>query len=117
MLVPSSAPSTSTVYSSNTTQSNVEATATADSTPRSADSVKFSQSGLAASSGEKLSTRNPAAYSNEVRLKNDLSRILMETLFGKEGSDDEDSKSIEDKLLAEVETDLSQEQTEVDSLV
>ncbi|MBF0357131.1 MAG: hypothetical protein HQL70_00915 [Magnetococcales bacterium] len=117
MLVPSSAPSTSVVYANSSASSSVETTATTDSTSRPADSVKFSQSGLAASSGEKLSTRNPAAYSNEVRLKNDLSRILMETLFGKEGSDDEESKNIEDKLLAEVETDLSQEQAAVDSLV
>ncbi len=117
MLVQSSAPSTSIVYSNNIAPSNVEATATGDSTPRSADSVKFSQSGLAASSGDKLSTRNPAAYSNEVRLKDDLSRILMETLFGKESDDGEDSKSIEEKLRSEVEADISQEQTEVDSLV
>ncbi|MBF0455888.1 MAG: hypothetical protein HQL72_13865 [Magnetococcales bacterium] len=69
-------------------------------TPRpSGDVVNLSSSGLAASSGEKISTRNPALYSNEVHLKWNLARIFMESLFGEEEGVEE---SAEEELVRTV---------------
>ncbi|MBF0445338.1 MAG: hypothetical protein HQL68_07090, partial [Magnetococcales bacterium] len=83
MHIPSPASTPYTGYNNNGT-SRVETPVSKDSGVTPSDVVKFSASGLVASGGEKLSTRNPAVYSNDVQIKANLARIVMETLFGRD---------------------------------
>ncbi|MBF0447684.1 MAG: hypothetical protein HQL67_05740 [Magnetococcales bacterium] len=64
------------------------------------DVVEFSASALAVSGGERLSVQNPAMFENSEQLKGNLNRILMETLFGKETTEQsEQSESVEEELV------------------
>jgi hypothetical protein len=112
MQIPSPAPAPYTGYNNNGT-SSVKTTVSKDSAVAPSDVVEFSASGLAASGGDKLSTRNPAVYSNDVQIKANLARIVMETLFGRDEKVDDDTKSFEEELvsnmLEEPMADLAQE--------
>ncbi|MBF0380520.1 MAG: hypothetical protein HQL69_05845 [Magnetococcales bacterium] len=99
MHIPSPAPAPQTDYNNNGT-SRVKTPVAREGGATKTDVVEFSASGLAASGGEKLSTRNPAVYSNDVQIKSNLARIVMETLFGRDEKVDEDTKSPEEELVA-----------------
>jgi hypothetical protein len=99
MHIPAPAPASHTGYNNKGT-SRVETPVSRDSGVPASDVVKFSASGLAASGGEKLSTRNPAVYSNDVQIKANLARIVMETLFDQDQKVDEDTKSAEEELVS-----------------
>ncbi|MBF0195525.1 MAG: hypothetical protein HQL71_13265 [Magnetococcales bacterium] len=101
MHIPSPASTPQTGYNNKGT-SRVETPVSRDSGAAPTDVVEFSSSGLAASGGEKLSTRNPTVYSNDVQIKANLARILMETLFGRDTKVDEDTKSPQEELVSGV---------------
>jgi hypothetical protein len=92
MIVSKPAPSPYTAYNNSPGTGAVPASADHGVGSQPADVVEFSSYGLAASGGEKLSTSNPAVYANDVQLQGNLSRILMETLFGKDAETDESSE-------------------------
>jgi hypothetical protein len=96
MITPSLVTSQQSTYNSRSQKVGAEAAPGSIREGGGSDVVEFSTSALAAAGGEKLSAANPAIFSNEVQLKGNLARILMETLFGKEETN---AKSPEEELV------------------
>ncbi len=89
MIVTNPAVSTYAAQDASPRYSGTAVSSTAGSVSQSSDIVQFSSSGLAASGGAKLSAKNPAVYTNSVKMQISLDRIFMETLFGKDETAEE----------------------------
>ena len=95
----SSVLSSTLAYANQTKSADVAIPADSGPSRATADVVEFSASALAASGGEKLSARNPEMFINERQIMENLNRIFMEALFGKEEGEKE---SVEEELVRTV---------------